>query len=107
MLPAWHVPQLHYSRLVKTATIPSVRVEPTLRAAIEAQLREGESMSEFVENAVRDAVQKRQDQDAFIARGLVSLEEAKRTGKFIEADVVIRQLQEKLAAARARAAKKR
>jgi hypothetical protein len=64
-------------------------------------------MSEFVENAVRDAVQKRQDQDAFIGRGLASLEEARRTGTFIEADVVVGQLQEKLAAARARAAKKR
>ena len=92
---------------MKTATIPSVRVEPTLRAAIEAQLREGESMSEFVESAVRDAVKKRQDQDAFIARGLASLEEAKRAGQFIEADVVIRQLEEKLTAARRRAATKR
>ena len=89
------------------ATTPPVSVEAALLAAIEAQIREGESMSEFVENAVRHAVQKRQDEDAFVASALESLAEAKRTGQFIEADVVVKQLEEKLAAARARASKKR
>jgi hypothetical protein len=34
---------------MKTATIPSVRVEPELRAEVESLLSEGETLSQFVE----------------------------------------------------------
>ncbi len=40
---------------MKTASIPSLRVEPELRRAAEAVLHEGESLSSFLEQgAVRD-----------------------------------------------------
>jgi predicted transcriptional regulator len=90
---------------MKTATIPSVRVEPELRAEVESLLSDGETLSEFVEASVRASVQRRRVQAAFIARGLRSRDEARRTGEYVDADVVIEQLQRKLDAARSRIAK--
>ena len=55
---------------MKTATIPSLRVDPELRTAAEDVLEEGESLSSFVEQSIRDGVQRRQAQREFIARGL-------------------------------------
>ena len=96
------VAQLRYTALMKTATIPAVRVEPEFRAEVESVLAEGESLSEFVEASVRASVQRRRVQAEFVARGLRSRDEAKRTGDYVDADDVVAALQGKLAAARAR-----
>lgn len=87
---------------MKTATIPSLRVEPELREAAEALLKEGETLSAFVEASVREQVRKRQLQDEFIKRGLASLEEARRTGVYHEAGEVVAELKQMLAQAKAR-----
>jgi hypothetical protein len=92
---------------MKTATIPSVRVEPEFRAEVEAVLTEGETLSEFVEASVRASVERRRNQAEFIARGLRSRDEARRTGEYVVADVAIQGLQRKLDAARNRTAKQR
>ena len=92
---------MRYSWLMKTATIPSVRVEPELRAEVESLLGEGETVSEFVEASVRATVLRRRNQAEFIARGLRSLDGARRTGDYVDADVVVEGLQRKLDAARA------
>lgn len=92
---------------MKTAIIPSVRVEPEFRAEVEAVLGEGESLSEFVESSVRAGVERRRIQAEFIARGLRSRDEARRTGNYVEADVVVAALQRKLDTARTRSAKPR
>lgn len=92
---------------MKTATITSVRVEPEFRAEVESVLAEGESLSEFVEASVRAGVERRRVQAEFIARGLRSRDEARRTGDYIEADDVVAALQTRLDSARARSAKKR
>jgi len=89
---------------MKTATIPSVRVEPDFRAEVEAVLVDGETLSEFVEASVRAGVERRRVQAEFIARGLRSRDEARRTGDDVDADVVLDGLQRKLDAARARLA---
>lgn len=99
------VAQLRYIASMKTATIPSVRVEPEFRAEVESVLAEGESISEFVEASVRASVGRRRVQAEFIARGLRSRDEAKRTGDYVDADNVVTALQRKLDAARARLAK--
>ena len=91
---------------MKTATIPAVRVEPELRSEIEAVLAEGESLSEFVEMSVRAGVERRRVQAEFVARGLRAREVARRTGDYVDADVVVDGLQRKLEAARARTVKK-
>lgn len=92
---------------MKTATIPSIRVEPDLRAELEAVLADGETLSQFVEASVRAQVERRRVQAQFIARGLRSRDEARRSGDYVDADVVLEGLQRKLDAARTRQASKR
>ena len=87
---------------MKTASIPSVRVEPELRAEVESLLSEGETVSEFVEASVRATVLRRRNQAEFIARGLRSLDDARRTNNDVDADVVVQTLQRKLDLARKR-----
>ena len=97
---------LRYSSKMKTATIPSVRVEPDFRAEVEAVLADGETLSEFVEASVRAGVERRRVQGEFVARGLRSRDEARRTGHYVDADAVLDGLQRKLDAARVRLATK-
>jgi predicted transcriptional regulator len=96
------VTQLRYPERMKTTTIPSIRVEPDFRAEVEAVLAEGETLSQFVEASVRASVERRRMQAEFIARGLRSRDEARRTGDYVDADVVLGNLQCKLDAARTR-----
>ena len=100
-----HAAQMRYIDVMKTATIPSVRVEPEFRVEVESVLAEGESLSEFVEASVRASVGRRRVQAEFIARGLRSRDEAKCTGDYVDADDVVAALQRKLDAARDRLAK--
>lgn len=88
---------------MNTSTIPSVRIEPELREQIEQVLGEDESLSQFVENAVRHSVRQRIEQAEFVARGLRSLEKAKRSSDYVEADEVMSSLRKRLATAKARA----
>ena len=106
-MQASDVAQLRYTVVMKTATIPSVRVEPEFRVEVEGVLNEGETLSEFVEASVRASVERRRIQAEFIARGLRSRDEARRTGEYVDADVVIQGLQRKLEAVRTRVAKPR
>ena len=87
---------------MKSATIPSVRVAPELREQVEGLLRPDETLSQFVESAVRDSVRQRARQAEFIARGLHSLAQARQSGDYIDADAVIAHLEGKLASARRR-----
>ena len=86
---------------MKTASLPSLRVDPELRLQAESVLKDGESLSGLVEQSVRDIIRRRKAQQEFIARGLASRDEARRTGDYIDADLVIAGLAEKLAAAKA------
>ena len=86
---------------MKTATLPSLRVEPEFRDRAESVLREGETLSAFMEEAVRKQVEIRKSQAEFIARGLASLEEAERTGVYYTTDDVLSMMQRKLDAAKA------
>lgn len=86
---------------MKTATLPPVRVLPEFRAEIQSLLNEGETLSQFLEASVRDSVQRRHNQQEFIRRGLASLENAKSTDSFVDADVMLARLEHKLSDARA------
>jgi predicted transcriptional regulator len=99
--------QVRYIGAMKTATIPSIRVEPELRSELESVLREGESLSEFVEASVRASVQRRQLESEFVSRGLRSLSDARRTGDYVDAEAVLEKLQRKLDSARASRQKSR
>lgn len=97
---------MRYTARMKTTTIPSIRVEPDFRAEVEAVLAEGETLSQFVEASVRASVERRRMQAEFIARGLRSRDEARRTGDYVDADEVLGNLQRKLDAAHTRLGKK-
>lgn len=91
---------------MKSATIPSLRVDPGLRKAAEDVLEEGESLSGFVEQSIRDGVQRRQAQREFIARGLRSRNEARRSLAYVPAPKVLVRLEGMLERAKRSAAKK-
>jgi len=85
---------------VKTAAIPAVRVSPELRQAAEEVLQSGETLSGFVEDAVRRNVDFRQAQKAFIERGLASGQAAKKSGAYVSAAAVLGKLSRRLEKAR-------
>lgn len=85
---------------MKTATLPPIRVAPEFRVEVEGVLEEGETLSEFVENAVRQTVLKRQHQAEFVRRGIAAIAQTKRAGNGIAAEAVVTKLEAKLAAAR-------
>lgn len=87
---------------MKTATIPSLRVDPELRQSAESVLREGESLSGFVEQAIRATIAHRQAEREFLARGMAARERAQRAGDHVEAAVVVGRLEGMLAQAKAK-----
>jgi predicted transcriptional regulator len=84
---------------MKSSTIPSLRVEPELRKAAEDVLREGETLSSFMEESLRAGIQYRKVQQEFIARGLAARDEACRTGEYFSAATVHAELSSMLARA--------
>ena len=97
---------MQYNKTMKTATLPPIRVAPDLRLELEGVLEHGESLSQFVENAVRTTVAKRKNQAEFMRRGMAAIDAAKRSGSGIPADVVLAKLETKLAAAKQRKAQR-
>jgi len=85
---------------MKTATLPSLRVEPQLRTAAESVLREGETLTSLIETAMRETIARRRTQDEFLARGLRSAQDAKKTGVYHPAQAVHDELQRRLDARR-------
>ena len=85
---------------MKTATLPPIRVAPEFRLELEGVLEQGESLSQFVENAVRTTVAKRKNQAEFVRRGIAAIEATKCDGSGIPAAVVIAKLEARLARAR-------
>lgn len=90
---------------MKTTTIPSVRVAPELRDEVERLLGDGETLSQFVEQAVRDSVMRRKAQGEFVERGMKSLASARASGEYFDASTVMQRLRDKLHAAKSRRAK--
>jgi hypothetical protein len=91
---------LRYIALMKTATIPPVRIEPTFREEIEQALDEGESLASLVETAVRHEITRRQTQSEFIRRGIAAIDRTVAEGDGIAPATVIARLEAKLAEAR-------
>jgi hypothetical protein len=85
---------------MKSAVIPQIRVEPELRAELESVLRPGETLSEFVEATVRNAIDFRRVETAFLARAQAASEEYHRTGVSVPVETVLEKLQGKLDAKR-------
>ena len=88
---------------MKTASIPSLRVAPELRQAAESVLKEGETLSSFVEDSIRLSIERRRAQQEFLARGLTSRDEAKQTGEYFSSEQVEEELDSLLKQAEAKA----
>lgn len=86
---------------MKTASLPSLRVDPELRAAAESVLKDGETLAAFVETSMRTQIDYRRTQAEFIARGLASRAEAKRTGRYHTSEEVFGMIRAKIDAAKA------
>ena len=84
---------------MKTSTLPSLRVAPELREAAESVLREGETLSSFIETSLRTQIDQRRLQDEFVARGIDALARAERTGRTVPAADVVAGLKATLAKA--------
>lgn len=56
--------------------MPPIRVAPETKAALEAVLREGESLTQFIEKAVCREAEFRAEQNAAVARAKKSLRSA-------------------------------
>ena len=85
---------------MKTAVIPQIRVEPELRAELEAVLKQGETLTDFVEATVRNAIAFRRVQIAFHSRAQAASEEYHRSGVAVPVEAVLDRLQFKLDAKR-------
>lgn len=88
---------------MKTATLPSLRVAPELREAAENVLHEGETLSAFLESALRAQIDQRRMQEQFLARGLASRDRARDTGRYVPAETVLAGLEAKLQKAKKKA----
>ncbi|MDE2371049.1 MAG: hypothetical protein KGN16_18920 [Burkholderiales bacterium] len=92
---------------MRSATFPPIRVEPEVRAEVEAVLREGESLTQFIEAAVVAAAAWRRVQSEFVTRGEAAIERWKKQGGGGRtADEVMDSLQARLDDAKRRAAKR-
>jgi hypothetical protein len=73
-----------------------VPVELAFRDEVERLLGEDESLSQFVEAAVRVFARRQKDQAGFVAKGVRSLADAKMSGEYFDTAEVIGHLRRKL-----------
>lgn len=85
---------------MKTATLPPLRVEPKLRRSMKAVLRKGETISAFVEEAVRTSIDRRRAAAEFLARGIAAGRASDEANDWIPASAVFAKLERRLARAR-------
>ena len=86
---------------MKTTAMSALRVDRKLIEAAETVSGENETLFAFVESTLRDAVARRRRLREFVARGLASADEARRTGEYVDAAEVQTKLGTMLKAARA------
>jgi hypothetical protein len=87
---------------MKTATLPPLRVEPALRAQVEQLLAPGETLSTFVEQAIRQSIELRLADAAFAERALAARDASRASGRYYSAASVLRDLKSRTSAARRR-----
>jgi hypothetical protein len=92
---------VRYAGLMRTSSLPPIRVEPEFRSRIEGVLKEGETLSSLILSAVRQEVTRRINVAEFHKRGFESLTHARETGAYFAAEEVLPGLEARLAAAKA------
>lgn len=77
----------------RSATLPPIRVAPATKAKLEAVLSEGESLTQFIENAVCREAEFRAEQNAAIARAKKALRSADQGAGLITTDDFLASMQ--------------
>lgn len=90
---------------MKTATLPPLRVEPGLRKTVERLLAPGETLSAFVEQAIRSTVEQRLADVEFAKQAVASRAAAQTTGVHHSAASVRRDLRTQTRAIRRKQAR--
>ena len=83
--------------LMKTSTLPAIRVKPELREAAERALRPNETLSKLMESSLESFISHRAAEDEFINRGLRAAETARQDNKYVSAKDVLTQLDQRIA----------
>lgn len=86
----------------RTATLPPIRIEPETKATLESVLREGESLTQFIEQAVRSEAEYRAGQQAAVARARESLRAVDEGEGVMTSDEFLARMQQRAESARAR-----
>lgn len=77
---------------MKSATMSPLSVTADLRREAESVLKEGETLSSFVESSLREQVEQRKAQRDFIARALAARDRAKTNGRYVSKEEVMDSL---------------
>jgi len=86
----------------RSATLPPIRIAPETKTSLEAVLREGESMTQFIENAVRREVEFRAEQNAAVARAKKALRSADKGEGLVTAEDFLAGMTQRAKAAQQR-----
>ncbi len=86
----------------RSATLPPIRVTPETKANLEAVLREGESLTQFIENAVCREAEFRAEQNAAVARAKKALRSADKGVGLMAADDFLAGMQQRAQVAQQR-----
>jgi hypothetical protein len=86
----------------RSATLPPIRVAPETKAGLEAVLREGESLTQFIENAVRREAEFRAEQNAAVARARKALRRADKGVGLMTAEDFLAGMEQRAKAAQQR-----
>ncbi len=98
---------LLFPRQVRTEPLPGAAAECLAEIVrVEAVLREGETLTQFIEEAVVAAAAWRRVQSEFVSRGEAAIERWKREGGGHGVDAVMDDLQARLDDAKRRAAQR-
>ncbi len=86
----------------RSATLPPIRVAPETKASLEEVLREGESLTQFIENAVCREVEFRTEQSAAVTRARKALRSADKGVGLLTTDEFLAGMEQRAKAAQQR-----
>jgi predicted transcriptional regulator len=85
---------------MKTSALPPLRVDPALRSEAEQLLKQDETLSAFMLEALTLNIERRKARQDFLARGLASAAKARDSGDYVPASRVLTKLATRLAKAK-------
>ena len=93
---------LYIHPMTRSATLPPIRVAPETKASLEAVLREGESLTQFIENAVCREAEFRAEQNAAVARAKKALRNANKAVGLMTTEIFLAGMEQRAKAAQQR-----